>query len=94
MNVICPNKIRTNINTAEAFDKVEAAGVKLVPMSEYLAAVESLLGKNDISGACFEIAPRMGCFLRDPPEYVNEDSKISGEITLDLARPIHQPTYD
>jgi hypothetical protein len=32
MNVVCPNKIRTSINTGGAFDKVEAGGVPLVPM--------------------------------------------------------------
>ncbi|OQU94359.1 hypothetical protein CLAIMM_00720 [Cladophialophora immunda] len=94
MNIICPNKIRTNINTTGAFDKVEAAGVQLIPMSEYLAAVKNLLGSNDVSGACFEIAPRIGYFIRQPTEFINSDSRISGEMTLELALPLHRPIYD
>lgn len=94
MNVICPNKIRTGIATTETFDKVEAAGVTLVPMEQLVEAVRGLLGSCDTSGVCFEIAPKIGCFVREPPEFVNLDSKISGEMTLGLARHIHQAVYD
>lgn len=91
LNVICPNKIRTGIAAPETFDKVEAAGVELVPVEWLTEAVGKLLGSNDVSGTVFEIAPRIGCFVRDPPDFVNLDSKISGEMTMDLARHIHHP---
>lgn len=94
MNVICPDKIRTNINSAEAFDKLEAAGVKLIQMGVVLEAVKDLLGRNGTSGACFEITPNSGCFLKEPPDFTDPATKLSGEMTLELARHFHQPIYD
>ncbi|OAG42912.1 hypothetical protein AYO21_02863 [Fonsecaea monophora] len=90
INVICPNKIRTGLNTAEAFDKVEAAGVPLIEMKTVLDEVEKLLGSNSLSGAIIEIAPKIGSVVREPPAFINRESERSAEMTLELARPLHQ----
>ncbi|KAH0848659.1 glucose 1-dehydrogenase [Fonsecaea pedrosoi] len=90
INVICPNKIRTGLNTAEAFDKIEAAGVPLIEMKTVLDEVEKLLGSNSLSGAIIEIAPKIGSVVREPPAFINRESERSAEMTLELARPLHQ----
>ena len=84
LNAVCPNKIRTNIGTAASYEKAEKAGC-LVPMENLLKAFEMLLAKegefSHVSGECLEISPKIGVWLRPGTEFVNEESRLSAEIT-------------
>jgi hypothetical protein len=90
LNIVCPNKVRTNINSQEVFDKIEAAGVSLIPMQAVLDEIGNLMGPNDLSGACIEIAPKVGGFVREPPDFIDLDSKISAGMTAELSRALHE----
>lgn len=85
LNAVCPNKIRTNIGTAASYEKAEKAGC-LVPMEKLLEAYEMLIAKDGkyskISGECLEVAPKIGVRLAPKVEFVNEESRMSSEITL------------
>ena len=84
LNAVCPNKIRTNIGTAASYEKAEKAGC-LVPMEKLLEAYEMLMAKEGeyamVSGECLEVAPKIGVRLAPKVPFVNEESRISSEIT-------------
>ena len=84
LNAVCPNKIRTNIGTADSYVKAEKVGC-LVPMEHLLEAFEKLIAKNGefsgVSGECLEVAPKLGVRVRPKTEFVNKESKISADIT-------------
>lgn len=84
LNAVCPNKIRTNIGTPASYEKAEKAGV-LVPMEKLLEAFEMLISSEgkyaDISGECLEVAPQLGVRIMPKAEFVNEESRLSADIT-------------
>ncbi|KAK3712769.1 hypothetical protein LTR37_008859 [Vermiconidia calcicola] len=91
-NAVCPNKIRTNIGTAAAYEKAEKAGC-LVPMEKLLEAFEMLLSKGEyrgLSGECLEVAPKLGIRVVPFLEFVNEESRVSAEITYERSRYLHE----
>jgi hypothetical protein len=93
-NAVCPNKIRTNIGTAESYEKAEKAGV-LVPMEKLLEAFEMLLSQGEhkgLSGECLEVAPKLGIRIVPKTEFVNEESKISADITYQRSHYLHEVT--
>jgi hypothetical protein len=93
LNAVCPNKIRTNISTEAVYKKAEEKGV-LVPMEKLLQAFEQLLGASDYSGECFEIAPKIGCRIVPPTPFVNDESRISAEMTYERSHYLHEPIDD
>ena len=84
LNAVCPNKVRTNISTPASYDRAEKAGV-LVPMEKLLEAFELLLSKEgeyaSMSGECLEVAPKLGIRVVPKMEFVNEESRISADMT-------------
>jgi NAD(P)-dependent dehydrogenase (short-subunit alcohol dehydrogenase family) len=91
-NAVCPNKIRTNIGTAESYVKAEKAGC-LVPMEKLLEAFETLLSQgenNKLSGECLEVAPKLGIRIVPKADFVNEESKISADITYERSHYLHE----
>ena len=62
-----------------------------MPMEHLLEAFELLLGDNDISGECFEIAPKIGCRIMPKTPFVNEESRISAEMTYERSHHLHEP---
>jgi len=91
-NAVCPNKIRTNIGNAAGYEAAEKAGV-LVPMEKLVECFESLLSNGehkDLSGECFEVAPNLGARIVPKTEFVNEESKISADITYERSHYLHE----
>lgn len=91
-NAVCPNKIRTSIGTVESYEKAEKAGC-LVPMEKLLEAFEMLMSNgehNRISGECLEVAPKLGVRIVPKTEFVNEESKISADITYERSHYLHE----
>ena len=91
-NAVCPNKIRTNIGTAAAYEKAEKAGC-LVPMEKLLEAFEMLLSKGqyrELSGECLEVAPKLGIRVVPFLEFVNEESRVSAQITYERSHYLHE----
>ena len=93
LNAVCPNKIRTNIGTPASYEKAEKAGC-LVPMDNLLKAFEMLLSKDteysSMSGECLEVAPKIGVRVAPKMEFVNEESRISAEITYERSHYLHE----
>ncbi|OQU96054.1 hypothetical protein CLAIMM_02190 isoform 1 [Cladophialophora immunda] len=89
LNAVCPNKIRTGISTAAVYDKAEKLGV-LVPMERLLEAFESLLGDNPMSGECLEVAPKLGVRVVQFVPFINEESKLSADMTYDRSHYLHE----
>jgi hypothetical protein len=54
-------------------------------MEKLLEAFELLIAKegefSNISGECLEVAPKIGIRLRPKTEFINEESRISADIT-------------
>ena len=96
-NAVCPNKIRTGISTAASYEKAEKAGV-LVPMGDLLDAFEMLLaqGKHkDLSGECLEVAPKVGVrVVKEWVPFVNEESRLSAEMTYHRSHYLHEVVDD
>lgn len=89
---MCPNKIRTGISTTAVYDKAEKLGV-LVPMNKLLEAFEKLLPGGefaDLGGECLEVAPQIGVRKREFVEFVNEESRISAEMTYERSHHLHE----
>lgn len=93
LNAVCPNKIRTGISTAAVYEKAERLGC-LVPMERLLEAFELLLGNNEYAGECFEVAPKIGVKIRPATEFINEESKISADMTYDRSHHLHEVVTD
>ncbi|KIW83059.1 hypothetical protein Z517_02302 [Fonsecaea pedrosoi CBS 271.37] len=91
LNAVCPNKIRTGISTAAVYDKAEKLGV-LVPMERLLEAFESLLGENPMSGECLEVAPQIGVRVVQFVPFINEESKLSADMTYERSHHLHEPS--
>ena len=92
LNAVCPNKIRTGISTAAVYDKAEKRGV-LVPMEKLLEAFERLLPGGDftdLTGECIEVAPQLGVRRREFVDFVNEESRISAEMTYERSHHLHE----
>ena len=92
LNAVCPNKIRTNIGTADGYEKAEKAGC-LVPMEHLLQAFEMLLNQGkykDLSGECLEVAPKIGVRKVNFVPFVNDESRISAEITYERSHYLHE----
>ena len=92
LNAVCPNKIRTNIGTAASYEKAEKAGA-LVPMEKLLEAFQMLLNHGqykNLSGECLEVAPKLGVRIVPKTEFVNEESRISAEITYERSHHLHE----
>ena len=57
----------------------------MVPMEKLLEAFEMLIAKegefSNISGECLEVAPKIGIRLRQKTDFINEESRISADIT-------------
>lgn len=90
MNAVCPNVVRTNISTGAFYDKVEAQGL-LTPMQGVIEAFEAMLGSNEVSGELFEVGPKGGFKIREPPEYLDEPSKKVCELLYHRAHVLHEP---
>ncbi|EXJ71072.1 uncharacterized protein A1O5_06065 [Cladophialophora psammophila CBS 110553] len=93
LNAVCPNKIRTGISTAAVYDKAEKLGV-LVPIEKLLEAFESLMGENPMSGECLEVAPQLGVRVVQFIPFINEESKISADMTYERSHYLHEPIMD
>ena len=93
LNAVCPNKVRTNISTPASYDKAEKAGV-IVPMERLLEAFEMLIAKEGeyarISGECLEVAPKLGGRIAPKMEVVNEESRVSAEMTYERSHYLHE----
>lgn len=92
-NSICPNVVRTNISTAAFYDQLEEKGL-LTPIEGVIETFESLLGKNDQSGECFEIGPHyktQGAILTHGPPYLDDESAATFELLYHRGRPLHLP---
>ena len=92
LTAVCPNKVRTNIAQSAVHDRAESLGV-LVSMDKLMEAFEMLMagGKfGDVSGECLEVAPNRkgGAEIRLVPvlEYINEESRLSAELSLQMQR--------
>ncbi len=84
--------IRTNIGTAASYEKAEKAGA-LVPMEKLLEAFEMLLSDGEhkeLSGECFEVAPKLGIRIVPKMEYVNEESRVTGDIAYERSHHLHE----
>ena len=89
---MCPNKIRTGISTAAVYDKAEKAGV-LVPMDNLLRAFEMLLPGGEFaneSGECLEVAPQLGAIKKEFLPFINDESLLSAEMTMERSRYLHE----
>lgn len=96
LNALCPNKIRTGISTAAVYEKAEKAGV-LVPMEKLLEAFEKLLSGGEyggLSGECIEVAPKLGVRRREFVGFVNEESRVSAEMTYERSHFLHEVVED
>ena len=93
LNAVCPNKIRTGITSAAAFDESEKQGL-VVPMKDVLEAFEKLLPGGeygDGSAECLEVAPKIG--IRRVEEwmpFVNEESRINAEESYRRNHVLHE----
>jgi hypothetical protein len=90
---VCPNKIRTGISTEAVYAKAEKVGA-LVPMERLLEAFESLLGANEMSGECLEVAPKLGVRVVQFLPFVNEESRHSARLTYERSHYLHEPVLD
>ena len=66
----------------------------LVPMEKLLEAFEMLISKEGkyagISGECLEVAPKLGVRILPKTEFVNEQSRISAEMTYERSHYLHE----
>jgi NAD(P)-dependent dehydrogenase (short-subunit alcohol dehydrogenase family) len=93
LNAVCPSRIRTNISTTAVYERSEQLGT-LVPMETLLEAFELLLGANDISGECLEVAPKIGVRIVPFLPFVNMESRLNAEISYDRSHYLHEPIMD
>lgn len=93
LNAVCPNKVRTGISTTAVYDKAEKRGV-LVPMKDVLKAFEMTLGHSKLAAQCIEVAPQIGPNIRAPAAWINEESRISAEMTYERSHHLHEPVQD
>lgn len=66
-------------------------------MEKLLEAFEGLLsnGKySDLSGECLEVAPKLGVRIAPKTEFVNEESRISAEMTYERSHYLHEVVED
>ena len=62
-------------------------------MAKLLEAFEMLLSGGqyaELSGECVEIAPKLGIRLVPKTEFVNEESRISADITYERSHHLHE----
>ncbi|KAF2095751.1 glucose 1-dehydrogenase [Rhizodiscina lignyota] len=93
LNTVCPNKVRTGISTTAVYDKAEKLGV-LVPMKHVLEAFEMTLGDSKLAGQIIEVAPQIGPNIRPPAAWINEESRLSAEMTYARSHHLHEPVKD
>ena len=93
LNSVNPNVIRTNISSADFYEKLEGKDL-LTPIEGVVDAFERLLGSNDTSGEVFEIGPHwkeQGPVKKDPAEYLDEDSKKILDLIHERSHSLHRP---
>lgn len=93
MNAVCPSVVRTNISTAEFYQSLDSVGV-MTPMEGILDTFESLLGKNETSGVCYEVGPNyktQGAVETSPPPFLDRESEVVFEKLYERSRPMHGP---
>ena len=92
-NAVCPNKIRTDIYPDRAvYDEAERRGV-IVPMERLLEAFEKLLPGGEfgnVGGECLEVAPQLGVRKVEWMPFINDESRISAEMTYQRSHYLHE----
>lgn len=64
-----------------------------MPMEKLLEAFEGLLPGGEyaeMSGECLEVAPQLGVRRREFIGFVNEESRISAEMTYERSHHLHE----
>ena len=59
-------------------------------MEKLLEAFEILLDNSKYSGECYEVAPKIGVVIRPPVEFINEESRISADMTYERSHHLHE----
>ncbi|KAH8595060.1 glucose 1-dehydrogenase [Bisporella sp. PMI_857] len=93
LNGVNPNVVRTNISTAAFYEKLDALDL-LSPIEGVVEVFQTLLGKNDASGECFEVGPnynKQGPVSRAPLEYLDAETKTLMELLYDRGLPLQLP---
>jgi NAD(P)-dependent dehydrogenase (short-subunit alcohol dehydrogenase family) len=68
VNAICPGKVRTNLFSNEAWDKM---GTDFTPTERIVEAVMMLLGDEGLWGKAVEVSGENGRWFREQPEYMD-----------------------
>lgn len=63
-------------------------------MEKLIEAFELLLGNSEYAGECFEVAPQIGVKIRPATEFINNESKISADMTYDRSHHLHEVMKD
>lgn len=80
LNAVCPNVVRTGINEATFYTKLDQEGL-LTDIQDVVDAFVSFVD-NNLSGECAEVGPKGGFVLRAPTEYLDRES---GEVVKYIA---------
>lgn len=73
LNAVCPNVVRTQINSGSFYEKL-AEKKLLTDIKEVVDAFESFVD-NDMSGECAEVGPNGGFTIKAPAEYLDPESE-------------------
>lgn len=66
-------------------------------MGKLLEAFEKLLPGGEferLSGECIEVAPQLGVRVREFVGFVNEESRVSAEMTYERSHHLHEVVED
>lgn len=89
LNAVCPNVVRTGIDDAAFYAKLDQEGL-LTEIEDVVDAFESFVD-NDMSGECAEVGPNGGFTIKPPIAYLDRESEQVVNYIAQGHRHIQEP---